>query len=562
MSVHAKQTPTSFVSSEETNTKLEAKMAELGLKEKEKLVLMKAEELSLPYISFEGVSINHEILGLIPRLKSWEVKAISYARSSTAIHVAAVDPKSKKVMDYAKELADSYGINIEIAIMSEHSFERAFRLYEQIPEIKRSRGRVMITEEDLARYKREIKSVRNLSEMIHRVSMTDVFTVILAAAIKIEASDVHIEPDEKDVVVRFRIDGVLHEVVTLSRDIWKKLVSRVKLLASLKINVNATSQDGRFSIDMKGEKLDVRVAVLPIAHGESVVLRLLYSKNIGTAFEELGISGRALAELMRETQRPNGMILATGPTGSGKTTTLYAIISKLNTGSVKIITLEDPIEYELKGINQSQVDEKKGYTFSEGLKSILRQDPDVVLVGEIRDYDTADTATNAALTGHLVISTLHTNDASGAIPRLMALGVQGFLLAPAINTIIGQRLVRRICEHCKKETELDPIIQARVDALLSDLPQHAKDDLPDKMVFYDSFGCEKCFDTGYKGRIGIFEILSVSGDIEKSIAEKKVTEYEMRKIAKENGMVSMAQDGVLKCLKGITSLSEVFRVTE
>jgi type II secretory ATPase GspE/PulE/Tfp pilus assembly ATPase PilB-like protein len=414
------------------------------------------------------------------------------------------------------------------------------------------------------RFQREIKSLQHLPEMIHKVSLTDVFTAILATAIKINASDIHVEPEESRVLVRFRIDGVLQDAVTFEREIWKKLAPRIKLLAHLKINVENVPQDGRFSIFIQKEKLDVRVAVLPIANGESVVLRLLYAKSIGIPFEALGIRGQALTDLMREIYRPNGMILTTGPTGSGKTTTLYSMVHRLNSGKIKIVTLEDPIEYKIEGMNQSQVNEKNGYSFAVGLKSILRQDPDVVLVGEIRDFETAETAVNASLTGHLVISTLHTNDASGAIPRLLALGVKNFLLAPALNTVIGQRLVRVLCEHCKKPATLSPEARARVDKVVSEIPAHSKPAIPTSTghVFYESMGCEECYNSGYKGRIGIFEVLVINENVEKFIVEQRVSEYQMKEIAHTYGMVTMIQDGILKAIDGITSVSEVFRVTQ
>ncbi|HQA63836.1 MAG TPA: GspE/PulE family protein, partial [bacterium] len=323
-------------------------------------------------------------------------------------------------------------------------------------------------------------------------------------------------------------------------------------------------QDGRFSVFLTNDRIDLRVSALPTAFGESIVIRLLMSSAVNLSFDDLGLRGGAFQILEREIQRPNGMIVTTGPTGSGKTTTLYAILKKLNKPETKIITIEDPIEYELKGINQSQVN--KDYTFAKGLRSIVRQDPDIIMVGEIRDLDTAEIAIQAALTGHLVLSTIHTNDAFGAIPRFLSMGAKPFLLAPALNVAIGQRLVRRVCDKCKTEIELSAEFKERVSKLLSELPNKPeyepyKKDI-EQLKFYQGAGCENCQGLGYKGRIGIYEIMPIDGEIENKITKGDLSEYEIKALAKEKGVVTMAQDGLLKALDGITSVEEVFRVSE
>jgi type II secretory ATPase GspE/PulE/Tfp pilus assembly ATPase PilB-like protein len=312
--------------------------------------------------------------------------------------------------------------------------------------------------------------------------------------------------------------------------------------------------------------VEVRVSTVPTAFGESVVLRILRSSQAGLQFEDLGLRGRAFTELLREIGRPNGMVLTTGPTGSGKTTTLYAVLNKLNSPKVKIATLEDPIEYRLAGINQSQINTESNYTFARGLRAILRQDPDIIMVGEIRDAETAETAVNAALTGHMVISTLHTNDAAGALPRLLALGVPPFLLAPALNAVIGQRLVRMICTSCKAPLELEDTVKHRVISLLRTIPAESGAALTDaelqNLTFYHGTGCDECHGAGYRHRTGVYEVFSMNQEIEKNILSGQISEYQVREMAQKAGMVTMAQDGLLKAKDGITTVEEVFRVVE
>ena len=318
-----------------------------------------------------------------------------------------------------------------------------------IPKIRKYNRNIEITENDLNKFSEKFTSFQDLQAKIDEAQVGDIVNMIIAASIKSNSSDIHIEAEEKIIKIRFRIDGVLHDVASINKDLWKKIISRMKVLAQVKINIDNKPQDGRMSITTKKEKIDIRVSFLPTNFGESVVMRLLRSNSIGFSFEDLGIRGSDFNNLKKEILRPNGMIITTGPTGSGKTTTLYAILKKLNNQETKIITIEDPIEYQLKGVNQSQTSEK--YSFADGLKSIVRQDPDVLMVGEIRDLETAEIAIQASLTGHLVLSTIHTNDAAGTVPRFLSMGAKPFLLAPALNAMLGQRLVRRICKNCKIE---------------------------------------------------------------------------------------------------------------
>ncbi|PJC68417.1 hypothetical protein CO015_04065, partial [candidate division WWE3 bacterium CG_4_8_14_3_um_filter_42_11] len=462
-------------------------------------------------------------------------------------------------------LEDKFHSNGDLYLISENSFKNAFKLYASLPVIRKIKSGVEITEADFKKASEDIKNLKDLNNKIQKASITDIVTMIIIASIVGRSSDIHIEAEEKDIKIRFRVDGVLQDAASLSKDLWSKVVSRIKLLSGLKINITNVPQDGRFTIFQKEGKIDVRVSCLPTSFGESVVMRLLMPSTSSLSFDSLGLWEPAFSQLKQESERPNGMLITTGPTGSGKTTTLYSILNKLNQPGVKIITLEDPVEYKLAGINQSQVDYTRDYTFGKGLRSILRQDPDVVMVGEIRDLETADIAIQAALTGHFVISTIHTNSASGAIPRFLSMGVKPFLLAPALNGVIGQRLVRKICENCKEEDSLDEITLKRVKDLLAPLSPEVKEkykiDL-ENLKFYHGRGCEACDNIGYKGRIGIYEIMTMNPEIEKVVLSEKVSEYDMQDIAIKNGMVTMVQDGLIKAVGGVTSVSEVFENAE
>lgn len=328
------------------------------------------------------------------------------------------------------------------------------------------------------------------------------------------------------------------------------------------MNVADRPQDGRFTIFQKNKKIDVRTSTMPTAWGESVVMRILNPDAANLGFEKLGFREAMLKKLLHEVEKPHGMIITTGPTGSGKTTTLYAVLQRLNKPGVKIITLEDPVEYKLEGINQSQIDHSKNYTFASGLRSILRQDPDIVMVGEIRDLETAETAIQAALTGHMLISTIHTNDAAGAIPRFVSMGVKPFLLAPAVNAIMGQRLARHICEECKEVDTVSAELLTNIKAQLQSIPPLSGEAVPnlEALTFYKGKGCAVCNNTGYKGRLGIYEILLKDAEIEKFILSGEISEYAVREVAQKQGMVTMLQDGLLKALDGLTSIEEVQRV--
>ncbi len=375
-----------------------------------------------------------------------------------------------------------------------------------------------------------------------------------------KASDVHVEAEQEMVRVRFRVDGILHDVIRAPHFLHAPLISRIKILSKMKIDEQRVPQDGRFDVVIDNRQVDLRVSTLPTVHGEKIVMRLLDKSEGVLTLEQLGVTGTNFDRLIENINKPYGIILSTGPTGSGKSTTLYAVLTRISKPGVNIITLEDPVEYELPGINQAQVKPGIGFTFAEGLRSVLRQDPNVIMVGEVRDLETAAMATHAALTGHLVLSTLHTNDSAGALPRLINMGVEPFLITSSVNAVVGQRLVRKICDNCKKKTEIPPAVLRHVKKDLEALPTGKLKNIDlESLIFYKGAGCSQCTD-GYRGRIGIYEVLTMSEKIE-ALAVAKAPASEIKKTAIEGGMITMSQDGLIKALKGITTIDEVLRVT-
>lgn len=430
-------------------------------------------------------------------------------------------------------------------------------------EIKKITGEIVISPVVIKDVKKEIKCIPDFKDKIERSFIkktSDLIEIILTGAFYLDTSDVHIEPEEKQAKMRIRIDGVLHDVLTLDLNLYKKLVGRIKLLSKLKLNVSARPQDGRFSIFIEDMSIEVRTSTMPAEYGESVVMRILNPKWV-VSMESLGLREDMLKVFYREVERPNGMIICTGPTGSGKTTTLYAFLQKIANPEIKIITIEDPIEYHLKGISQTQVDDAKGYTFANGLRAVVRQDPDVILVGEVRDLETAQISLQASLTGHLVLSTVHTNDAAGTIARLQALGEKSSNIAPALNVAVGQRLVRKVCQKCAEFKKATPQEYERMSKDLAYIPKQVKmPELTPEIKVPHAKGCRDCSFIGYKGRIGLFEAFVVDDEMERFILTEPSI-VDMREKAIKKGMVLMRQDGLIKVLNRITTIEEVERVT-
>ncbi|KKP59419.1 MAG: Type IV-A pilus assembly ATPase PilB [Candidatus Magasanikbacteria bacterium GW2011_GWC2_34_16] len=547
---------------DDPQVKFAHKIEDISIKEKEDEAQNKAAAANLPYIDLSSFPVSAEALRVIPEEIARDKKIVCFYFSAGEIRVGVLEPISPDD-DFIYQLGERHHATVGIYLISAHSLERVFKLYATLPIVKPITKDINITDEELSRFSASTSSLQTLQAQFKNVSVTDILTLMIASALKIDASDIHIEAEEKGIAVRYRIDGILQDVAELPKEQWKQFVSRIKLLAALKINITDRPQDGRVTLKLSSSSLDIRVSTLPTMYGESVVMRILHSGSKGVTFDELGLRGEAYERLKKEVTRPNGMIITTGPTGSGKTTTMYAILRTLNKPGVKIITLEDPVEIKMEGINQSQVDTSHDYTFAKGLKSILRQDPDICMVGEIRDLESAEISIQAALTGHLMLSTIHTNSASGAIPRFLSMGVKPFLLAPALNAVIGQRLVRRICENCIVEDDIQPDKMIRIKESLNTLPEVEKNKVDlDNLHFYKGSGCEKCSGLGYKGRVGIYEIFTITKEVEQIILSNQVSEFTIQDLAIKAGMVTMAQDGILKALDKITSIDEVFRVTE
>ena len=533
------------------------------IKQEEEAAKANAQFFGFEHMDLHAFAVSSEALRSIPEFDCKKYGLICFYRAFQEMRIGITE-FNDNVIDYINALeTGEFDTKKKIYFISKGSFESALLAYSKLPVIKVADYGVKIEQKTFERFKKELKTFEDINKKMQEVDLSDMITLILAAAIEFGSSDIHIEAEEDRVLFRIRVDGILQEIATIKKNSWSKLIARIKLLAGLKINISNIPQDGRITVVLDEDKIDIRVSTLPTIFGESVVMRLLKSSAISVQFEELGLEGNAFDRLKNAVEKTNGMIITTGPTGSGKTTTLYAIINKLNKPEVNIITLEDPIEYKLKGVNQSQIDHDKNYDFATGLRSILRQDPNVIVIGEIRDKETAEIAVESALTGHKVISTIHTNSASAAIPRFLVMGVKPFLLAPALNAVMGQRLVRRICKDCKKECEIDGRSLERVKNIISEMPDNERNIISlEDLHFYKGEGCKTCHGTGYKGRMGIYEILDMCPEIESLILSEKVSEYEIEKIAIKNGMLKMVQDGILKALKGVTTVEEVFRVID
>ncbi len=533
-------------------------------KEEEGSVATLAQKYGLPYADISKFPVEIDAIKIVPEEEARASKLAVFQLSGKALKIAIRNPEDKNTVAKLEELKKNR-YSYDLYLVSDRSLEHAWSYYQKIPkEHEAGAGAILISQEKIQSLQKEIT---NLSEIQAKIKdsfqgrTTEALEIILAGAVATEASDIHVEPQEKEVRLRFRLDGVLHDVSFLPKNLYALLLSRIKLISELKLNVHDKAQDGRFTIQTQTGDVEVRTSILPGPEGENIVLRVLNPKAINIPFEDLGLPASVIKTLAGELKKPNGMILTTGPTGSGKTTVLYAFLRKIHTPEIKIITLEDPIEYHLEGVEQTQVDTEKGYDFANGLRAIVRQDPDVILVGEIRDTETAQTALNAALTGHLVFSTLHTNNAAGAIPRLINLGVNPASIAPALNITMAQRLVRKLCEACRKQKVLTEVEKKQITQELAGFPKNLTPSATKDWKIFQAAekGCAQCNYTGYKGRTGVFEIILINTDVEKLILQSP-SEYELQKEAVRQGQLTMRQDGLLKVLQGITDFAELERV--
>lgn len=549
------------------DTNSDDQIAKLHEKEEEDFLQIMASKHGIPYADLSGVPVDTTAVGLIKEDLARSALIAPFELANKKLKVALFSPTQANTKEVLADLAER-GYKIEQYLVSHASLEQVWARYREISGATKSEaGMVDISGEDMEGLVKKFKTLDDVSKALKTTvtektarHISNIFSTIMAGAIGIHASDIHIEPAEDAIHIRYRIDGVLHEVATLPSEIYRLFSSRLKLLAGLKLNVGTESQDGRFSIKISGMEIEMRVSVIPGAYGEGVVMRILNPQSLNVTLEDLGMSPRLLAIVDKEIRKPHGMILNTGPTGSGKTTTLYAFLKRIYSSETKMMTIEDPIEYHLKGVSQTQVEAEKGYTFLEGLRSAMRQDPDVIMIGEIRDGETAKVAINAALTGHMVFSTLHTNTAAGAIPRLIDLGVTPKIIGSSLTVALAQRLARKLCAECKKEDAPNEREQKIIDEVSLLIKEKVGDDVQTKKV-WRAVGCEKCNLTGYKGRVGIFEAVLMTSEIE-GLLDTIPSEREIREIAKKQGLLNMREDGIEKILAGATSFDEVERVVD
>lgn len=540
------------------------KFNDLRHKEEEDLVQLLSGKYNVEYVNLLTTPVNTDALRLIPEELARNSKVAAYALINKRVLLATRNPTDEKTTSIITDLKNK-GYSPEIHICSTQSLEKAWKIYKDLSFAYESKaGSLEISSDEISAIINEAKSLPTIISILENTMaakksyrISRLLETIVAGALAIDASDIHLEPEQDYVQLRYRLDGVLQEVMKFDNETFALILSRIKLISGMKLNIKKDSQDGRFSIKLAIGDIEVRVSILPGAYNESIVMRLLNPKSIDVPLESLGINKKLLDILLKQIDQPDGVILTTGPTGSGKTTTLYSFLKKIHNSKIKIVTIEDPIEYHLQGIVQTQVNDK-GYTFAEGLRATVRQDPDVIMVGEIRDNETAEIAINSGLTGHLVFSTLHTNDAAGTFPRLIDLGVNSKVLTSAIRISMAQRLVRRLCNFCKKEITLEGDTQKEIETTLNDIED--KTQIPnDRSKIWTASGCEKCNNTGYKGRVGIYEAILIDNKIEDAV-EMNPSEREIWIAAKGQGILTMKQDGVLKILGGLTSIEELERV--
>lgn len=540
----------------------------LKRREEEELAQMLSQKYGVEYVDLTLSAINTDALRVIPEAEAKDAEAAAFGRVNKRLSVAVRAPENPKVKALAQKLTEQ-GYEVVLFMCSQDSLRRAYQRYADLSYATETKAGVFeLSTEELEQLIGSVKTLQDIGKLIAEAvelkrayRITRILEVVLAGGMSTGASDIHLEPEEGKVRLRYRLDGVLVDVAPFDHETYRLMLSRLKLLSGLKLNVTDEAQDGRFSIKVKGDEIEIRTSILPGNYAETMVLRLLNPKSIGVPLEELGLEPKLLARLEKEVTKPNGMVLTTGPTGSGKTTTLYAFLRKVNSAGTKIITIEDPIEYHLPGIVQTQVD-KKTYTFASGLRSALRQDPDIIMVGEIRDGEVAEVAINAALTGHLVFSTLHTNDAAGSFPRLIDLGVDEKVISSAVSVALAQRLIRKLCQVCKVERAPTAEEKVLIDKHLGQVTDKAL--VPqDSTKIWDAKegGCPECGARGYRGRIGIFEAVFMDGAIEE-ILRSKPSEREIAQAALPQGIPTMPQDGIIKVLRGVTSLDELKRVVD
>ena len=527
-----------------------------------KLLEAKKAFFKLNYANLEELTPDVNLVKLLPKDLALHYQAVAYERTEDGtIMIACLDPTDLKMFEAIDFLGRQGSFKVQYAITSKPGLDKFLKAYESVTtevesalSLAEEKFKPGQAAEDQLKMNEE-----EFGEVVKSAPVAKMVSVILTHAVDGKASDIHIEPLDVETRVRYRIDGVLHTTLTLPKYIHASVVSRIKVMANLKLDETRIPQDGRIRLQFQGRDVDFRVSTLPLLDNEKVVMRILDTAKKAPTFEGLGFKGRSLEIIMSAISKPHGMFLVTGPTGSGKSTTLFAGLCLINKEGVNIVTLEDPVEYFVKGVNQSQVRPEVGLTFASGLRSILRQDPDVIMVGEIRDQETAELAVHAGLTGHLVLSTLHTNDAVGAIPRLIDMKVEPFLLASTINVVLAQRLARKICDNCKEKIEVPADIKAEIEQELKSMPQDGWYEglsSASPLVFYKGKGCAKCGDKGTAGRISIAEVIDITENFRKVIVDNNTIDDTNAEL-KNQGFITIKQDGILKALLGLVSVQDV-----
>lgn len=543
--------------------KLGQVLIEKGYITERQLLEFLGKQFSIKFVELSRLEIDSEVVNLIPEGTARRYNLIAIKRNNNILSVAMVDPLNIVVLDELKLMT---GYNIEPVFAIEDEINNAIDKYYGTKSSKEALDEILkntnASEEDselgvVNNKKDEKDDILSLESKGEAAPIIKMVNIIISSAIKAHASDIHIEPTHRETRVRYRIDGVLNPQPSIPKKFHNAIVSRLKIMAELDISERRIPQDGRIKIKMNNKEIDLRLSVLPCVFGEKIVMRILDSSGLKLKLEDLGFEPENLAIFSKCIKAPHGINLVTGPTGSGKSTTLYSALSTLNTPDVNISTIEDPVEYNLEGINQVSVNSDVGLTFASGLRSFLRQDPDIIMVGEIRDFETMSIAINAAMTGHLVFSTLHTNDAPGAITRIGMMGIEPFLTSSTLLMVVAQRLVRTICKNCKEQYEIKPELLLGLGASKSLIESNIQNG---KLFLYKGKGCEKCAGTGYKGRVGIHEILEVTDPIRELIIAKSDAN-KIKEVAKKNGMITLKESAIRKMMAGYTTVEEVIRVT-
>lgn len=559
--------------SQTTNKQIE----DLREKEAEELAQTLSGRYGLPYLDLSKTPINTDALRLIPENEARKASVAAFKVINKTLSLAILSPNKPETIAIIEDLKNK-NFKVETFMVSEIGLENTWKRYLEVSLSEKTKaGMIEISNEDISRLTEQCKTLADIKAEIDKESalalsqggISGILEVILAGGLVTEASDIHIEPEHEAIRLRYRLDGVLQDVAEFSPKIHNQIISRLKLISGMKLNIKQTSQDGRFSIALENLEVEIRSSIIPSAYGESVVMRILNPKTIELTFDKLGVESKLFEIFNREIHKPNGLVLLTGPTGSGKTTTLYAFLREINSTETKIITIEDPVEYHLEGINQTQVNSKQGYTFLSGLRSALRQDPDVIMIGEVRDSETAKTAVQSSLTGHLVFSTLHTNNAQGAVPRLIDLGVNPKIITSSLTLSIAQRLLRKLCPVCRKEVSLNELDRELIGNVVKSIMEKRPELVPaswqgaltESNKVYEPGGCEKCNGIGYKGREGVFEAI-VMDDAVAAATITNPSEKEIKIAAKPQKILDMRQDGILKVINGETTLEELSRVVD